>query len=70
MKLDAGLLAILFPLLYALLVKFAPGLPAEFSEPVFIALVSFILSQLGVTIVSEPVRNGLIRAGLRGFNRG
>lgn len=69
MKLEYSLYVLIYPLLYALLMQVAPDFPGVFSADVFSALLSYVLTKLGVEIVGSPLRGFLVARGLSGFKK-
>ena len=56
MKLPYSLYVVLFPLLFGLLQTAAPDLPPVFSVEIFAALFSYVLTKLGVEILTPMIR--------------
>lgn len=56
MKLPYSLYVLIFPLLFGLLQTLAPDLPPVFSVDVFNALFSYVLTKLGVEILTPLIR--------------
>ncbi len=56
MKVPYSLYVVLFPLLFGLLQTAAPDLPPVFSVEIFAALFSYVLTKLGVEILTPMIR--------------
>lgn len=56
MKLPYSLSILLFPFLFGLLQTLAPDLPPVFSVDIFTALFSYIITKLGVEIITPMIR--------------
>lgn len=67
MKLSLALLVLAVGLVYGIIVNFFPDFPV--SQEVFLNLIVWLLTLLGVQIVEPVVRNFLVKRGLRGFQK-
>lgn len=56
MKLPYSITVLLFPLLFAIVQIIAPDLPPVFSVDIFAALFSYVLTKLGVEILTPIIR--------------
>lgn len=56
MKLPYSITVLLFPLLFALIQIVAPDLPPVFNVDIFSALFAYVLTKLGVEIVTPMIR--------------
>jgi hypothetical protein len=67
MKLPLTLIALVVSLIYAALKQYFPGFPID--QETLLSLVVFVLAILGVVIVEPAVRAGLVKVGLKGFDK-